>query len=276
MEIVAGPVYEFKSTSFCGYTERSDSGDMGNYHCHNFYELYYLESGQRDYLIGQSNYPVTEGCFVLVKPHVMHQTFGGAFSRRLIHFGYDFLKQYLSVKSVDELLAVFDRQIIVPTVDKESVLKYWKVIADFQNAENFQGLAMGLASLLSFLSMFTGSMELIKVDSLVGRISSYIEKKALEINTLDEIAAEFHISKYYLCHLFQSEKNVSVLDYLTSLKIAHASCELATTKKRIKDIAYECGFQSEYYFSKRFKQIVTMSPREYRNLIINKEKEGIE
>ena len=78
MEIVAGPVYEFRSSNFCSYTERSDNGDMGNYHCHNFYELYYLERGQRDYLVGQINYPVTEGCFVLVKPH-------RAF-RRLAHF----------------------------------------------------------------------------------------------------------------------------------------------------------------------------------------------
>lgn len=276
MEIVSGPVYEFRSSNFCSYTERSDNGDMGNYHCHNFYELYYLERGQRDYLVGQINYPVTEGCFVLVKPHVMHQTFGGAFSRRLIHFGYDFLKQYLSVKAVNDLLTVFDQQIIVPSVDKDSVLKYWNIISDFQKAENYQGLAMGLASILSFLSMYSGSLGLIKGDSLVSRISSYIEENSLEINSLDEIAVEFHISKYYLCHLFQSEKKVSVLDYLTSLKIAHASYELATTSKRIKDIAYECGFQSEYYFSKRFKQVIMMSPREYRNLIINKEKSGIE
>lgn len=272
-----GPVYEFRSSNFYLYSRREDSGDMGSYHCHNFYELYYLESGQREYLIEKNTYTVNPGYFVLIKPHVMHQTFGGAFTRRLVHFGLDFLKPYISGVMLSDILSVFDISVIIPDSEhSETVAKYWDIIESAQAMGNEVGSAMALASLLSFLNMYKNQPLPTQNDSLIDKITDYIEKNALGVNSLDEIAKEFHISKYYLCHLFQSEKEVSAYDFLSTLKIAHASYALAVTNKKIKEIAYECGFQSEYYFSKRFKQLTAMSPREYRKLLTNKEVQGIE
>lgn len=277
MEQLNGPFYEFRSSDFYYYSQRTDAGDMGDYHCHNFYELYFLEKGQREYLIENDLYTVIPGEFVLIKPHVVHRTFGGSFTRKLIHFGFDHLKPYFSYSILTELLSVFDSPIIIPDQGTTEIIKnYWSIIEHNHEKQSEKSFALNIASLLSFLSEYKNRPIPIQNDSMIDRITIYIEKNALKINTLEEIASEFHISKYYLCHLFQSEKNMSVYDFLTALKIAHASFELATSNKKIKTIAYECGFQSEYYFSKRFKQIVKTSPKNYRNLIKFKEEQKVE
>ena len=47
---------------------------------------------------------------------------------------------------------------------------------------------------------------------------------------------------------------------------------LTTTDKTIKQIAWELGYEDQYYFSRMFKKQTGHSPRQYRNLIHNLEK----
>ncbi|MBE6891203.1 MAG: AraC family transcriptional regulator [Ruminococcaceae bacterium] len=277
MEKLVGPFYEFRSSDFYYYSERTDSGDMGDQHCHNFYELYYLEKGQREYLVERDIYSIIPGEFVLIKPHTVHRTLGGSFTRKLIHFGYDHLKPYLSNSVLTELISIFDSPIIIPDPSSAEIIQnYWKIIEYSHEKQDKESFALSLTALLSFLNSYKNRPIPIQNTSIIDKITNHIERNALKINTLEEISSEFHISKYYLCHLFQNEKNMSVYDFLTAIKIAHASYELATTDKKIKEIAFECGFQSEYYFSKRFKQIVKVSPKRYKDMIRNKEDLKIE
>ena len=47
-----------------------------------------------------------------------------------------------------------------------------------------------------------------------------------------------------------------------------AAChELMESHKPIKEIGYELGFGSLFYFSRRFKQITGMTPGEYRKQV---------
>jgi ABC-type Fe3+-hydroxamate transport system substrate-binding protein len=50
---------------------------------------------------------------------------------------------------------------------------------------------------------------------------------------------------------------------LTELRIKHAKDLLQHTEKPLKDIALHVGFNDEYYFNRRFKQVVGMPPKQY-------------
>ncbi|MCR5107689.1 MAG: helix-turn-helix transcriptional regulator, partial [Lachnospiraceae bacterium] len=58
---------------------------------------------------------------------------------------------------------------------------------------------------------------------------------------------------------------MSPIEYLNRYRIRVAAGRLAESDDPISIIAEECGFLSDSYFSKMFKNMMKVSPREYRN-----------
>jgi len=56
----------------------------------------------------------------------------------------------------------------------------------------------------------------------------------------------------------------SPVEYRNSIRINAARSFLANTDLSISEIAFRCGFEDPYYFSRIFKRISGVSPREYR------------
>ncbi|MDY4793100.1 MAG: helix-turn-helix transcriptional regulator [Pararoseburia sp.] len=54
------------------------------------------------------------------------------------------------------------------------------------------------------------------------------------------------------------------MDYLNRIRIDRACCYLEQNLLKNYEIAYKVGFNDEKYFSKVFKKIKGMSPKEYR------------
>ena len=54
------------------------------------------------------------------------------------------------------------------------------------------------------------------------------------------------------------------LHYLTKLRIEKAKHLLMTTNDRVFEISQSVGFNNEYYFNRRFKEHVGISPGQYR------------
>jgi AraC-like DNA-binding protein len=54
------------------------------------------------------------------------------------------------------------------------------------------------------------------------------------------------------------------VEYLLRYRIEKARGLLCSTGQSIKEVSRDCGFRSESYFSKVFRERVGTSPREYR------------
>ena len=85
-----------------------------------------------------------------------------------------------------------------------------------------------------------------------------------EIENIEQIAAQLHISKHYLCRLFKNSMGITLIDYLNTIKIKNACTYLETSDKDIMEISQLCGYNSSAYFSNVFKKMMKESPSEYR------------
>jgi AraC-like DNA-binding protein len=95
-------------------------------------------------------------------------------------------------------------------------------------------------------------------------ILDYIDQNYNKDLSLESIATEFGYSKYYLSRLFNDLINENLNNYVNIIRVQHASNMInESTDKTIAEIAYECGFSSQSYFSYVFKRKMKVTPREY-------------
>lgn len=83
----------------------------------------------------------------------------------------------------------------------------------------------------------------------------------LDVATL---AREVSLSPSRLSHLFKEETGDTVMNTVTSLRLRRAARLLEHTAESVGSISRRTGFDSPYYFSRRFRRYFGVSPRRYR------------
>lgn len=81
---------------------------------------------------------------------------------------------------------------------------------------------------------------------------------------IPEMANLVHMSKSRFCELYTQVIGIPPKKDLQNVRIEHAKFMLITTKMSIRAISREIGYDSEYYFIRKFKALTGMSPGEYR------------
>ncbi|MGQ8336219.1 helix-turn-helix domain-containing protein [Sunxiuqinia sp. A32] len=82
---------------------------------------------------------------------------------------------------------------------------------------------------------------------------------------LSELANAAQLSTSHYSRIFLSRTGHSPIDYFIQLKIQRSCRFLDNTKLSIAEISREVGFEDQFYFSRQFRKIMNMSPRDYRN-----------
>lgn len=95
----------------------------------------------------------------------------------------------------------------------------------------------------------------------------YIEAHLAENLSLQTLADILNISPGYLSTLFRKETGQTLTDYINRKRISHAKHLLKTTRLQVQTIAQHCGIMDVQYFSKIFKRITQMTPKEYREAV---------
>ena len=81
---------------------------------------------------------------------------------------------------------------------------------------------------------------------------------------LHTIAAESGYSRTHFLRTFRASTGYSPHQWLTHLRIEEAKTLLQKASNSLIDIALDCGFSSHGHFSNTFREIVGVTPREYR------------
>lgn len=92
----------------------------------------------------------------------------------------------------------------------------------------------------------------------------YIAEHYTENLSLAEVAEKAGISSGYLSTMFSQNLSMGFVDYLNQVRIERACSYLEQGYLKTYEIAYRVGFRDEKYFSKVFKKVKGMSPKEYR------------
>ena len=86
---------------------------------------------------------------------------------------------------------------------------------------------------------------------------------------LKNLAAQLNINPSYLSTLFKKETGFTLTEYVNQKRIEHAVFLLNSSNLQIQMIAQYSGIADVNYFTKTFKKIIGITPKEYRDRITN-------
>jgi Response regulator containing CheY-like receiver domain and AraC-type DNA-binding domain len=98
---------------------------------------------------------------------------------------------------------------------------------------------------------------------VVSNVQEYIKRNLNVKLTLNHVADVFNFSPNYLSHLFSKVAKVNFVEYITETKMAAAKEMMLRGEGRIYEISQKLGYDSAFYFSKVFKKVEGISPREF-------------
>ncbi len=99
------------------------------------------------------------------------------------------------------------------------------------------------------------------------RAKEYIDLHFPDDDVLDSAAAICSVSRRRFNDIFKKYVNSTPNDYLIDRRCTFAKQLLSTGAMSIADIAYTCGFENPYYFSRTFKKKTGLTPSEYKKIM---------
>lgn len=248
-------------------------------HHHDFYELYFLMSGDVTYIIESRIYHVMPGDMLLISPRELHQLCirpeMSSYERYVLWVDPQAL-QRLSADGCD-LAQCFDptrpgysNLLRLKPEDRSHIQALMKSLHRESNTENF-GSSLLRESLLVQLMVSINRLvnqkggqpeETPKSNLAVTKVIDYVNLHYSEPLSLDMLAERFYVSKYHLSHEFNRQVGISIYRYIQKKRLLIARQLLAQGKKP-NEVYSMCGFGDYAGFYRAFKAEYGAAPRDY-------------
>jgi two-component system, response regulator YesN len=160
----------------------------------------------------------------------------------------------------------------------ESLWSIWSIINDLgieagtpiyqYQASNYRQLRLETANLLAEMKDFYDQHYISLEADTIYRIKQHIMENSQQNISLETLSNKVGLSPIYISKMFKEKLGINYIDFLTECRIEKAKKMLAEPDKSIKEITIEVGYHEPNYFSKVFKKMCNVTPREYRKTLL--------
>ena len=235
-------------------------------HTHNHTELFYIVGGKGQFFIEDQVFPVDVNNLVVINPNVTHTEASlNAQPLEYIVLGIEGIELATRENSNGQfcLLDHFESAEISGCL--RNILREME-----QKSPGYEDVCQAFMEILVIRLMRSTTLSVAMESQTVSGnrqcalVRRYIDDHFKEALTLDLLAEEAHMNKYYLSHAFKKEYGVSPINYMLSRRIDESKYLLAETDLSLSRIAQLLGFSSLSYFSQAFRKTQDISPMEFR------------
>jgi len=228
-------------------------------HNHKNYEIIICTKGEGVLQLTQKNIKVDVGKFVIVPPGITHRGLKSDSVYERIYINGDF-EHVFNITS----------PIVVNDNPAKEGLCLAKIIYNNRHSDSVYLLSLVNALTYFLIQNFNRKHELFTaVESIVNEIGSSFYNCNINLNAMLKKSG---YAEDYIRAKFKEITGKTPTEFLNESRIKHACYLIDIYKSSISlsDIAEKCGYLDYVYFSKKFKQIIGISPHKYseKNLLL--------
>lgn len=230
-------------------------------HLHKELELIYVRKGSCRAIANRKTYALSDGDIFLTFPYQVHYYLDATPGEYYVHaFPASALITMENTINSNELI---DNVFHIGSGSAEAAY-----FTQIENANGPYAIAERFAYLILIMSRLLPQCTLapmVHTSSMTVRsILEYCSAHYTENLSLDTLAQQLHLNKYYISHSINSQINMRLSTFINSLRIDAACKMLLNTEKRIAEIAQTVGYETIRSFNRAFAETVGLTPREYR------------
>lgn len=245
-------------------------------HRHAFHSIFFITAGTSLQEIDFEEYALAANQVMLIPQGSVHWE---KETKNLSGYTILFKDEFFS-KPQQQLLdaltqyAVALGKLLIPIEAEETlVLKtYFELLYAEQDLEGNQNHTFILQNLmLALINKLEGYVQKVpEMNSFLThrrpfqRFISLVEESYKEHKNLDFYAAELQVTKRKLNESIKQITGQTAANYIIDRILLEAKRELCFSEKSIKEIAFQLGYDSQYYFSRLFKNRTGKSPEQFR------------
>ena len=96
------------------------------------------------------------------------------------------------------------------------------------------------------------------------KILLYLQRNYAAEISLGEVADHAGLSRSECCRYFKRKAGQTISGYLREYRVRRSLNLLAETDMPVSKIAQDCGFSNQSYYTKEFRRVTGITPRQYR------------
>ncbi|MEQ4206198.1 AraC family transcriptional regulator [Actinopolymorpha sp. B9G3] len=252
-----------------------------------FYELMSVVDGRGEQHLETGTQPLAPGDIVLIRPHDEHAIAGrtsGGLGFVNVAFPADAWRAFVDLSHADPYGA-WDRRAQPPLVsltgEQATVMRtsFDRALARFHDAPTMRDLvrfwsevvdllcaggAMGAGSGGGVGDGESGALEPGTRPGWLVRARAAMRRESNLRGGVPRLLELAGVSPAHLSRTMRGHYDTSPTRFVSDLRLERACTWLATTDLTVTEIAHRCGFASQSYFTRRFRQAEGLSPREFR------------
>ena len=117
------------------------------------------------------------------------------------------------------------------------------------------------------LAVAVNQLEEIKdssMDDRMNEILNFIQENYTSV-TLDDLSEHFHLSKPYISKYIKEKSGKTFGDIVKGIRMKKAKTLLKNTSMTIENVSRTLGYDNVEHFSRSFKKVFNMTPKQFRN-----------
>ena len=235
-------------------------------HTHSHLELFFIVGGKGQFLIQDQLYPVNPNNLVIINPNVTHTEVSlNAQPLEYIVLGIGGIELATSEGSNGRFNILDHFESVEISGCLRNILREME-----QKNTGYEDICQAYMEILIIRLMRNTALsvpsepQVVSVNHQCAAVKRFIDLHFKEALTLEQLAEDAHMSKYYLSHAFKREYGISPIHYLITKRIEESKYLLAETDLSMSQIAQLLGFSSLSYFSQAFRRTQSVTPMEYR------------
>ncbi len=231
------------------------------------YQIIYIPKGEGYFeSSGLPPQKIDAGTIILLYPDVWHRFrpeentgweeywvgFSGAYAKYLLEQEcFNAQKPIIKVGFNTEFLETFSRFIKIVEVREESYLK----LSSF--------LLIQLLGIV-YTSVLLSNQKKSRKEDIIDQIRNEIHQKWNSNIDFEQLAQSNNLGYVWFRKTFKEVLGTSPNQYHLLLKLRKAELLIQDSHLTLAEVAYQCGFESEFYFSRIFKKKMNYNPSDIR------------